>query len=205
MAEGLVLSASPIFTTREYAARGDISVVAASKRLATLARHRQIERLTRGLWVAPDHPHFSLYGCVPYVLGAELGYVSFLSALHLHGMLSQIPTAVQVATTGAPRTLVTRLGRFELFQLHPRMMTGGVGWNDAPLPFRIASPEKALLDTFYLATRRGRRFRSLPELEFPPTFRRRELVRLAKVQVTHGPARVAVLRRMALETMGDGP
>lgn len=78
------------------------------------------------------YPHFYLYGCVPYLLGRELGYVSFLSALQLHGILSQIPKAIHVATTGAPRTLVTRRGRFELFQLHPRMMNDGVEWRDAP-------------------------------------------------------------------------
>ncbi len=195
MADGLVLANTPVFTTRMYADAEAVSLVAASKRLATLARHRQVERLTRGLWVVPQHPHFSLYGCAPYVLGAELGYVSFLSALHLHGMISQIPKAIQIATTGAPRTLVTRFGRFELFQMHPRMMMGGVTWSDTPLPFRQASAEKALLDTFYLSTRRGRRFRSLPEVELPARFRKRELASLARAQISLLPARIAVLRR----------
>jgi len=193
----------PVFTTREYAAAGDLALASASKRLATMARQGHVERLTRGVWIVPDHPHFSLYGCVPHILGSELGYVSFLSALQLHGMLSQIPKAIQVATTGAPRTLVTRRGRFELFQLHPRMIREGVEWRDAPSPFRLASPEKALLDTFYLSTRKGRRFRALPEIELPSAFRARELARLARVQVSLAPLRAAVMNRYHA-TFGDG-
>lgn len=195
MADGLALARTPAFTTRAYAAAGGMSVVSASKRLATLEQHGQVERLTRGVWVVPEHPHFSLYGCVPLLLGGEVGYVSFLSALQLHGMISQIPKAVQVATTGLPRVLATRRGRFEFFRLHPRMMSEGVEWRDAPLPFRLASPEKALLDTLYLSTRRGRRFGALPEIELPVTFRRREFARLVRSQVTLAPVRAAVMTR----------
>lgn len=195
MAEGLALATTPAFTTRAYAVAGAMSLVSASKRLATLERHGQVERLTRGVWIVPEHPHFSLYGCVPLLLGGEVGYVSFLSALQLHGMISQIPKAVQVATTGAPRVLATRRGRFEFFHMHPRMMRDGVDWRDAPLPFRLASPEKALLDTLYLSTRRGRRFGAMPEIEIPAAFRRREFARLVKAQVPLTPVRTAVMNR----------
>jgi hypothetical protein len=195
MAEGVALAKAPVFTTRTFAATRDISLASASKRLATLARQGQVEALTRGVWIVPDHPHFSLYGCVPYLLGRELGYVSFLSALQLHGMISQIPKAVHIATTGTPRLLVTPRGRFEFFKLHPRMMTAGVEWRDAPSPFRLATPEKALLDTFYLSTRRGRRFRVLPEIELQAAFRRRAFSQLVRAQIPLAPVRIAVLRR----------
>src|ERR1700727_1675077 len=88
MAEGLALSKLAVCTTRAFAAAASIALASASKRLATLARHGHVERLTRGVWIVPEHPHFSLYGCVPALLGNEIGYVSFLSALALHGMLS---------------------------------------------------------------------------------------------------------------------
>jgi len=197
MDESFSLARVPVFTTRRFAEARDLSLSAATKRLTTLEREGHVARLTRGVWVVPDHPHFSLYGCTPYVLGRELGYVSFLSALHLHGMLSQIPKAVQLATTGTSRVLATRFGRFELFHLHPRMMQDGVEWRDAPCPFRLAGPEKALLDTFYLSTRKGRRFRALPEIERAAAFRDRELARLAREQIPLAPVRVAVLERFA--------
>lgn len=195
MPDPMTLAKAPVFTTRAYAAEGGMSLASASKRLATLARHGQIEMLTRGIWIVPEHPHFSLYGCVPYVLGHEVGYVSFLSALSLHGMISQIPKAIQVATTGAPRRLVTPRGRFELFRMHPRLMNDGIAWHDAPAPFRVAGPEKALVDTFYLATRKGRRFRVLPEIELPRSFRKSELRRLVREQVPLAPIQTAVLTR----------
>ena len=75
------------------------------------------------------------------------------------------------------------------------MMNDGVDWRDAPLPFRLASPEKALLDTLYLSTRRGRRFRALPEIERTVAFRRREFTRLLRAQVTLAPVRAAVAKR----------
>src|SRR5262249_31602264 len=137
MPEGLSLAKVPIFTTRAYAVAARHSLTSASKRLRTLAKHGEVERLTRGIWIVPAHPHFSLYGCVPHLLGREIGYVSFLSALQLHGMISQIPKAIQIATTGPPRNLVTPRGRFEFYQLNPRMMNQGVEWRDAPLPFRV--------------------------------------------------------------------
>lgn len=196
MVEPVSLAKLPAFTTRAYAAAAGVSVASASKRLSTLARRGQVEVLTRGIWIIPDHPHFSIYGCVPLLLGHELGYVSFLSALHLHGMISQIPKAVHIATTGPPRVLVTKRGRFEFFQLHPRMMGEGVDWSDTPLPFRLASPEKALLDTFYLSTRKGRRFKVLPEIELSTRFRKRELLRLARTQVPLAPVRTAITTRI---------
>ncbi|MCW5571063.1 MAG: hypothetical protein KIT78_08185, partial [Steroidobacteraceae bacterium] len=46
----------------------------------------------------------------------------------------------------------------------PAMFLAGVQWSETPLPFRVATIEKALLDTLYVATRKGRRFAKLPEL-----------------------------------------
>lgn len=195
MADLLSLAKVPVFTTREYAVAQGLSAPSASKQLATLERRGLVERLTRGVWIVPEHPQFSLYGCVPHLLGREMGYVSFLSALHLHGMISQIPKAIQVATTGWPRVVATQRGVFEMFLLKPRMMREGVDWSDAPVPFRLASPEKALLDTFYLSTRRGRRFRVLPEIELPSAFRKREFLRLVREQIPLAPVRTAVTRR----------
>jgi hypothetical protein len=99
------------------------------------------------------------------LLGSEQGYVSYLSALHLHGVIAQIPANVQVATTGQARSVRTPVGTFEFLQLKPEMLLEGIEWSDSPKPYRIATVEKALLDTFYIATRKKRRFAKLPELD----------------------------------------
>jgi hypothetical protein len=98
------------------------------------------------------------------LLGSEQGYVSFLTALHIHGALSQIPASIQVASTGHTRKLRTPVATFEFLQLKPHLFADGIEWSDSQRPFRIATPEKALLDTFYIFTRRNRRFARLPEL-----------------------------------------
>jgi len=158
-------SALAIFTTREYARLSGMSVTTASRQLGRLEQdNRSLVRLTRGVWANTSHPQFSALACIPVLLGPEHGYVSFLTALHLRGAISQIPGSIQVATTGHTRRLKTPVGLFEFLQLKTDMFVHGIEWSDTSRPYRIATTEKALLDTFYIATRRNRRFASLPEL-----------------------------------------
>jgi predicted transcriptional regulator of viral defense system len=154
-----------VFTTREFAIESSISTASAARQLGSAAERGALVRITRGVWANPSHPSFHPFACVPKILGREQGYVSFLTALHLHGVVSQIPRAMQIATTGHGRRLATPVGDYELFRVVPAMMQAGVVWSDTRVPYRIATAEKALLDTLYISMRRGRRFRSLPELE----------------------------------------
>lgn len=168
-----------IFTTREFANHGGLSMSAAAKRLRRMAEKKRLTRITKGVWANSRHPYFHPLSCVPYLLGKEQGYVSFLTALHLHGVISQIPKTIQVATTGRARALDSPVGRYEFFQIKPELMKLGMDWSDTRLPYLIASPEKALIDTLYLSTRKNRRFASLPELDLAPSgFRPREFERL---------------------------
>jgi predicted transcriptional regulator of viral defense system len=151
-----------VFTTREFAARSGISMSSASRQLT---RTPMLVRVTRGVWANPRNEAFHPHLCVEKLLGNEQGYVSFLTALHLHGIVSQIPSRIHVATTGHARRVVTPVGSFELFHIDPKLMTDGVVWADTRVPYRLATAEKALLDTLYISTRKGGRFRSLPELD----------------------------------------
>ena len=179
-----------VFTTRDYASQGDVSMSAASKSLTRLSRKGLLTRITKGVWANTNHPYFHPLSCVPYLLGKEQGYVSFLTALHLHGVVSQIPKAIQMATTGRARVLESPVGRFEFFQIKPELMQQGVDWSEARLPYLIASAEKALLDTLYLSTRKNRRFARLPELDITQSgFRQREFKRL--MQQLPIPSRVS--------------
>lgn len=168
-----------VFTTREFANRAGISVSAATKRLSRLSGKEFLTRVTKGVWANTGHPYFHPLCCVPYLLGKEQGYVSFLTALHLHGVVSQIPKTIQVATTGRARSLNSPVGRYEFFQIKPELMTQGVDWSDSRLPYLVAGAEKALLDTLYLATRKNRRFAHMPEIDVTqPGFRVPEFERL---------------------------
>ena len=105
-----------VFTTREFAIRAGISMSAAAKRLSRLSDKEFLTRITKGVWGNTNHPYFHPLSCVPYLLGKEQGYVSFLTALHLHGVVSQIPKSMQVASTGRGRSLDSPLGLYEFFR-----------------------------------------------------------------------------------------
>jgi len=168
-----------VFSTRDFAAASGSTMPAASKRLNRLAQKQFLTRVTKGLWANASHPHFHPLACVPYLLGKEHGYVSFLTALHLEGVISQIPRAIQVATTGRGRTLDSPFGQFEFLRVKPELMREGIDWSDTRQPYLIATREKALLDVVYLSTRKNRRFAKLPELDLADSgFRPSEFERL---------------------------
>jgi len=153
-----------IFTTRDYATAAKISLSAASRQLGRYSKQKAVTKITKGIWANIEHPYFTPLACVPYLLGKEQGYVSFLTALHLSGVVSQIPGRYQIATTGHTRKLDTPVGGFDFIKLKPELMRDGINWSDSQLPYLIASAEKALLDTLYISTRKHNRFAALPEL-----------------------------------------
>ena len=154
-----------VFPTWHYAALCGTRVDAASRQLGRLAHDGVVVRLTRGVWAQPEHPRFTPFAAVPLLVGHEQGYVSFLSALHIHGLISQIPGSIQVATTGHARRLDTPFARYEFLRIQPSMMREGMGASATDPPYNIATAAKALLDTLYIATRKGRRFAHLPEVD----------------------------------------
>ena len=188
-----------VFTTLDFARLADISIAAASKRLARLRQsNRSLIQLTRGVWANTAHPYFNAMACVPVLIGSEQGYVSFLSALHAHGAVSQIPASIQVATTGHTRKLRTTIGTFDFLQLKPDMFAHGVEWSESARPYRIATLEKALLDTFYISTRKKRRFAKLPEIELKETgFSVRRYQALIRQLSLPGQIAVAMQARLA--------
>jgi len=154
-----------IFRTRDYALASGRTLSAASRKLAGLEKEGFITKLTKGVWANSKHPWFDARACVPYLLDNEQGYVSFLTILHDKGVLSQIPKAVQVATSGHGRQLHTPVGDFEFIQIKPELMQDGIVWSNTHLPFMEATAEKALMDCLYVSTRKGKRFASMPELD----------------------------------------
>lgn len=160
-----VLQREAAFTTRSFALLTGRRVDTAARTLKRLAGEGTVVQVTRGVWCQPAHPHFSKLGITPHLLGSEHGYVSFLTAMHVHGLISQIPGSIQAATTGKSRRVESPIGTFEFFHVHPRMMRSGLSLAGNRSTYQLADPEKALLDTLYLSTRKGRRFSRLPEID----------------------------------------
>lgn len=167
------MSRAAVFTTRDVATFADVSTSSANRALALLATRGLVTPVIRGIWARREHPNFSPYAVVPFLLGASVGsrgrpttagYVSLLSALNLHGLIDQIPRAVQIVVDSQRPTLTTPVGTFDFHQLQPELVTGfAPGGRLAN--FDLATPTKALFDVLYLSTRRGRRFAHLPELD----------------------------------------
>lgn len=191
-----ILEASPIFTTRDFAIQCNISISASARILSRIRRENEIQSISRGLWISGKESKVHPFSLSPYLLGKHNGYISLLSALHIHGILSQIPTRTQVITTAHSRIIKTKLSTFEFFQMKQLTDNASVIWSNTELPFRIATPEKALLDIFYLSTRKGNRFASLPELELKENgFGKKKFLNLLEKQNFPIPIHHAILNR----------
>lgn len=205
-----ILLPRAVFTTREVAQRTGSSLAVVSRRLGSLAQRGLLTRVTRGIWAQPRHPDFSPYAVAPFILrGARdnenqqpLGYISLLSALNLHGLISQIPRAVSLVGPKQLPTLRTPVGTYEFHRME-RGLIGGFEPFGQLRNFDVARPEKALFDILYFSVRKGRRFAYLPELDWPRTFRPSE-VEAWIGRVAYTPLRNAVAQRWrAIRESGD--
>lgn len=189
-----IFPTTPVFTTAEVAEAADVHLSNASTRLKKLADEGMLVRVRRGLWAMPNHPDFSPYAVVPHLFDAdEAGYVSLLSALHLHGMIEQIPQVVHIMTTRQRGDLSTPVGTYEFHKIQPELY-GGYEPYDRMWSFQMARPEKALFDVCYLAERKGKRFSHLPELTLPKDFDPEEFKTWVD-RINYDRLRTAVRRR----------
>ncbi len=169
----------PVFTTREIALLAGGSLSAVSHSLKRMERQGIVRGVVRGLWCDPSDPRFTPFLLVPFLAGGHQAYVSFLSALNLHGMIEQIPHSVFCATTGHTRLRRTPIGAFSFHRINPNFFAG-FDWYRGGREFLIATPEKALVDSLYLSSRRGKQFGFFPEIEFGKEFRCHEAQRWAE-------------------------
>ncbi len=165
----------PIFTSREIASLRGGSVSATSQVLSSMEHQGRLLNPARGIWCVPSDPRFTRFALVPFLAGSHQAYVSFLSALHLHGVIEQIPQIVYAATTGHTRITKTPVGTFSFHRVDPRFFAG-FAWYRGGQDFLVADAEKALVDCLYLSSRRGQLFRFFPEMDLrgPFSFRRVE-------------------------------
>jgi len=158
----------PIFSTDELSRVSGKSRSAVSQGLSFLLRQGLITRVSHGLWyegnVSP-----SLYLAVPYLLRKQRAYVSFTSALHIYGIIEQIPQSVTLASVAHTRKIRTAIGVFVVHRISPHFFKG-FNWHKSGMDFLIAEPEKALADCFYVSAYKGKRFSYFPELYFPRDF-----------------------------------
>lgn len=156
----------PAFSTADAAALLDLSSAASSQTLHRLAVAGLVRPIRHGLWAlrGPVEP----LAIVEYLTTPHLSYVSLQSALRLHGMIEQIPSVVYVVSLSRSHRIRTAVGTYSVHRVAPGFFGGFAVSN--PSGAKIATPEKALLDVFYLSGSRSRLFASLPELTLQRSF-----------------------------------
>jgi len=108
-------------------------------------------RLKRGIYLFPERSIDEL------TLASVLyhpSYVSLETALHVYGIVPDIPSTVTSITPTTSNTFITSRGTYTYSRIHTRLYFGYHIHTDATnqLPYNLAEPEKALLDWMYMRT-----------------------------------------------------
>lgn len=199
MAKLSVLSAikelkRPVFTTREIALYRRASLSNTVQALDNLARKGIVLKIYRGLWGLQIGGSFSPYSVIPFLIRNHQAYLSFISALHLYGIIEQIPQSITVASTSHARIIKTKVGTFLVHRITP-LFFKGFNWYKPNGNFLIAEPEKAFVDCLYISVRRKKQFSYFPELHFPTTFSFKKVNEWVE-SIPEVRVRAAVLKRL---------
>ena len=184
----------PVFTTRELSHFSGKSLSATTQGLNFLQRQEVVLKIYRGIWAEVRSKPLSPYNVIPFLLSGQRAYVSFISALHLHGIIEQIPQVVTLASMKHTKIIHTKIATFSIHQITPSFFKG-FSWYKGQGNFLIAEPEKALVDCLYLSTRKKKQFGYFPELNFPKTFssgKAKEWVRI----IPNVKVRISVRRKL---------
>jgi predicted transcriptional regulator of viral defense system len=165
----------PAFETRDVSALLRVTPANASVLLSRLASRGFVQRLARGRWSIGDQPNREKLP--EQVAAPSPAYVSLQSALFRHGLIEQVPEVIYAVTLGRARRVQTPAGTVSLHRM-PSQLFGGFNISDDGA--KVATAEKALFDLLYLRPTRSRLFASLPEIEFPKSFRWAEVTRWTK-------------------------
>ena len=159
----------PVFTTHELASMSGKSLSAVTQALNYLESQGLIFKISRGVWAEEGNESLSPYRVVPFLFPRHRAYVSFISALHLYGIIEQIPQVITLASTAHTKAIRTKVGVFSIHRIAPSFFKG-FDWYEKTGSFLIAEPEKALVDCLYLSGRRKKQFNYFPELRFSMKF-----------------------------------
>ncbi|NCU32638.1 MAG: hypothetical protein EOM23_06880 [Candidatus Moranbacteria bacterium] len=158
-----------VFTTHELTSISGRSQSTITQCLNRLTRQGILIKLYRGVWAESGRDNVSAFDIIQHLFPRRRVYVSFISALHLHGMVEQIPQVITLASLAHSRTVKTSMGVYSVHQIAAHFFDG-FDWYKGDGNFLIATPEKALIDSLYLSSRKKKQFGHFPELRFPPEF-----------------------------------
>jgi predicted transcriptional regulator of viral defense system len=154
-----------VLLTNELATKLSLPPGSVSKALSRLEKRGLINRVAEGVYLnklVRDHSATDFIS----VLKPD-SYVSLESALNHWGLSTQSPVALTCVTTGKPRVYSTPSFAMTFRSISKRLFWGFVENQTRYSKYRIAEPEKALLDWIYLSLQAGLT-PSLDEIDFKP-------------------------------------
>lgn len=159
----------PAIRTADAAVALGLTKAAATMTLSRLVAAGLVSSVRHGTWwIDGSIDPYRL----PEILSAPFdSYLSLQTALHLHGLIEQVPEVLYAVTLGRTRRITTAAGSYSFHHVAPEVF-GGFEETEAGL--KLATAEKALFDFAYLSAGRSRLFTTLPELELPRGFRESE-------------------------------
>lgn len=167
----------PALDTADAAAALGLTTAAASQTLTRLAKVGLVRSVRHGTWWLEDA--LDPLRLPEYLTAPLPAYVSLQTALHRHELIEQIPEVVYAVSLARTQKVKTNVGAFSIHHVAPEVFGG---FEETERGAKVATAEKALFDFAYLSSGRSRLFTSLPELELPRGFKRKELARwLAKI------------------------
>jgi predicted transcriptional regulator of viral defense system len=180
----------PVLETADAAALLEQSTFAASQTLSRLARAGLVTAVRHGTWWIDGEvdPH----RLPEYLTAPQPSYLSLQTALHLRGVIEQIPDVLYVVSLARTQRTIAMKRTFSIHHVTPEVFGG---FDELPSGVKLATVEKALFDFAYLSGGRSRLFTSLPEVELPRGLRHKELMRWVE-KIPSARSRTLTLRRL---------
>ena len=188
-----------VFTTHELTAISGKSASTTVQCLNRLVAQGLLIKLYRGVWAEPGSRALSPFEVISSLFPRQRVYVSFISALHLHGIVEQIPQVITLASTSHTNKICTQAGVFSVHQLAP-VLFDGFDWYKGEGSFLIAEPEKALIDSLYLSSRKKKQFGYFPELHFSDEFNFKKAVKWVE-RIPEEKIRLYILKKLEILTV----
>lgn len=156
----------PVIQTQDAANYLNVNIQHASKLLARLCAAKRMIHIARGSWAFHDIDPLIIpqYITLPFP-----SYISLQTALFFHGMVSQIPHIIYAASLARTRQYKMHIATISIHHIDPAFFFDFE--MDEKSGIFMATPEKALLDVFYLSPAKSYLFHSLPEIELPKGFK----------------------------------
>lgn len=144
---------SDVILLKDIAAKYNLPAASAWKALSRLTDRGLVTHVTKGIYLNKLVRDYAASDFV--ALLRPNSYVSLESALNHWGLSTQSPIALTCVTTGKPKEFKTPEFTIAFRSISSRLFWGFVEKQTRYAKYRIAEPEKALLDWVYLSLQAG--------------------------------------------------